>query len=82
MYASVGSGAGQGALQTLSSHWVYQVAGAGTFSVQLRGCTFAAGTDAFGGQVNAVYAPFGATGAGPARAQERPAQSKVDPAGS
>ncbi len=82
VYASVGSGAGQAALHTLSSHWVYQVAGAGTFTVDLRGCTFAAGTDAFGGQVNAVYAPFGAAGAGPARPQQIPPQSKADPAGS
>jgi hypothetical protein len=82
VYASVGSGAGQAALHTLSSHWVYQVAGAGTFTVDLRACTFAAGTDAFGGQVNAVYAPFGAAGAGPARPQQIPPQSKADPAGS
>ena len=82
VYASVGSAAGQASLHTLSSHWVYQVAGAGTFTVDLRACTFAAGTDAFGGQVNAVYAPFGAAGAGPARLQQIPPQSKADPAGS
>jgi hypothetical protein len=82
VYASVGSGAGQASLHTLSSHWVYQVAGAGTFTVDLRACTFAAGTDAFGGQVNAVYAPFGAAGAGPAKPQQIPPQSKADPAGS
>jgi hypothetical protein len=81
VYASVGNGAGQATLHTLSSHWVYQVAGAGTFTVQLRACTFAAGTDAFGGQVNAVYAPFGAAGTGPARPQQIPPQSKADPAG-
>lgn len=82
VYATVGNAAGQATLHTLSSHWVYQVAGAGTFTVQLRACTFAAGTDAFGGQVNAVYAPFGAAGTGPARSQEIPPQSKADPAGS
>jgi hypothetical protein len=82
VYASVGTAAGAAGLQTLSSHWVYQVAGAGTFTVDLRACTFAAGTDAFGGQVNAVYAPFGAAGAGPARPQQIPPQSKADPAGS
>jgi hypothetical protein len=81
IYASVGSGAGAAVLQTLSSHWVYQVAGAGTFTVDLRACTFAAGTDAFGGQLNAVYAPFGAAGTGPARPQQIPPQSKADPAG-
>ena len=81
VYASVGNAAGQATLHTLSSHWVYQVAGAGTFTVDLRACTFAAGTDAFGGQVNAVYAPFGAAGTGPARPQQIPPQSKADPAG-
>jgi len=82
VYATVGNAAGQATLHTLSSHWVYQVAGAGTFTVDLRACTFAAGTDAFGGQVNAVYAPFGALGTGPARPQQIPPQSKADPAGS
>jgi hypothetical protein len=46
----------------LTSHWVYSV-GAGPFTVQLRACSFAAGADAFGGQIRAVYAPFGASGA-------------------
>jgi len=82
VYASVGTGAGAAGLQTLSSHWVYQVAGAGTFTVQLRACSFATGADAFGGQMNAVYAPFGAAGTGPMRLQQIPPQSKADPAGS
>src|SRR6476646_3952341 len=40
VYATVGNAAGQATLHTLSSHWVYQVAGAGTFTVDLRACTF------------------------------------------
>jgi len=82
IYASTGNGAGTALLQTLSAHWVFPVSAAGAFTVQLRGCSFASGADAFGGQMNAVYAPFGAAGAGPARVEHKPAQSKADPAGS
>jgi hypothetical protein len=75
------TGTSGSALQVLSSHWVYPVT-AGSFTVQLRACSFATGADAFGGQLRAVYAPFGATGAGlggmPSRVQPN---SPADPAG-
>jgi hypothetical protein len=73
LYSSVGSSSGTAVLATLSPAWVYTVTAAGTVTIRLRACSFASGADAFGGQLRAVYAPFGSTGAGsfgaPSRAE-------------
>jgi hypothetical protein len=78
IYNVAGNQAGHVLLAPLSNTWVFPV-GAGAITIQLRACSFAAGADAFGGQLAAVYSPFGSSGAGTLGAKAGTGVSQANP---